>query len=139
MIRTSRGPAQTEQIAADLAATLCSGDCIALNGELGAGKTHFVHALVAALGGNPRTVSSPTYVLINIYPIAIGNLFHLDVFRLTGTEDLESIGFAELLDQPGIVVVEWASRVAELLPRRRIDVGIETLAPTSRRITIERR
>ena len=66
MKRTSTSVEQTETIAAELAATLRGGECVALDGELGAGKTQFVRGLVRALGGNPRSVSSPTFVLLNV-------------------------------------------------------------------------
>lgn len=137
---------QTEQIAADLAATLVGGEVIALHGELGAGKTQFVRGLVRGLGGNPLRVSSPTYVLLHIYaptPEAADTMrlpvFHLDAYRVGGADDFDAIGFGELLEQGGVVVVEWPSRVEELLPAGRTDVTIEPTGENSRRITIRRR
>jgi tRNA threonylcarbamoyladenosine biosynthesis protein TsaE len=84
--------------------------------RLGAGKTQFVRGLVAGLGGNARSVSSPTFVLLNIYESGRLKVFHLDAYRVSGADDFESIGFTELLDQRGVVVVEWADRVTALLP-----------------------
>lgn len=127
---------QTESIAADLAATLAGGECIALHGDLGAGKTQFVRGLVRGLGGNPRSVSSPTFVLLNIYETGRLAVYHLDAYRVHGAEDFESIGFWELLEQGGVVVVEWASRVKELIPGRHIEVKIESLDETRRSIEI---
>src|SRR5437762_6517870 len=106
MIRESQSVEQTEQIAADLARTLVGGEVVALDGELGAGKTQFVRGLVRGLGGDPRAVSSPTFVLLNIYDSGRLKLFHLDAYRITGPQDFEAIGFAELLEQKGVVVVE---------------------------------
>jgi tRNA threonylcarbamoyladenosine biosynthesis protein TsaE len=128
---------KTEAIAADLAARLRGGECVALFGELGAGKTQFVRGLAAALGANPRAVSSPTFVLLNIYRGGRLAVFHLDAYRVTGRGEFEGIGFAELLEQGGVVVVEWADRVAELLPQRRIDVRITATGESSRKISIE--
>ena len=129
--------AATARVAADLAARLSPGTCITLEGDLGAGKTTFVRALVAALGGNARDVSSPTYVLLHVYQTPRAIVYHLDAYRVGGADDLDAIGFAELLDQRGIVIVEWASRVADALPTHgRIDVRIESTSPTSRRFTI---
>lgn len=128
----------TEALAGELARTLVGGECIALEGELGAGKTQFVRGLLAGLGGDPRTVSSPTYVLLNVYETGRLTLYHLDAYRVGGSDDFESIGFSELLDQGGIVVVEWASRVKELLPQQSIHISIEHTAPDSRRININR-
>lgn len=124
MTRLSHNVAETESIAADLARTLAGGECIALNGELGAGKTQFVRGLVRGLGGEARAVSSPTFVLLNIYQTPRLAVYHLDAYRTHSPEDFESIGFAELLDQGGVVVVEWASRIAPLLPAKCINVEI---------------
>jgi len=134
----SHSVAQTEQIAAELAATLRPGDCLALHGDLGAGKTQFVRGLVRAYGGEPRAVSSPTFVLLNLYPTPRGTIFHLDAYRITGPADLEAIGFEELLQQNGLVVVEWASRAEALLPPATIHVTLTPTSPNSRRIDILR-
>ena len=137
MKRTSNSVAETEAVAAELAATLRGGECVALHGDLGAGKTQFVRGLVRGLGGNPRAVSSPTFVLLNVYDSGRLKVFHLDAYRVGGADDFESIGFGELLDQGGVVVVEWAQRVASLLPSGVIHVTITTAGPTHRAIEIE--
>jgi tRNA threonylcarbamoyladenosine biosynthesis protein TsaE len=127
---------ETQQFAGRLAAKLHGGECIALHGELGAGKTQFVRGLVAGLGGDPRTVSSPTYVLLHIYDSARLPIFHLDAYRVGGPEDFEAIGFSELLEQNGVVVVEWASRVQSLLPENCIHVMLETVDENTRAVQI---
>ena len=131
----SDSPKATEAIAADLAQLLRPGQCIALDGEVGAGKTQFVRGLLIGLGGRPRTVSSPTFVLLNVYDTGRLKLFHLDAYRI-GPDDLEAIGFSELLDQAGVVAIEWASRVAALLPPDRIHVTLESTGPAARKIQI---
>ena len=128
---------QTESIAMDLAARLRGGECVALHGNLGAGKTQFVRGLVRGLGGPPRAVSSPTFVLLNVYPGGRLTVYHLDAYRVGGAEDFEAIGFPELLEQGGVVVVEWAERVRELLPARCIAVRITPVGETARTIEIE--
>jgi tRNA threonylcarbamoyladenosine biosynthesis protein TsaE len=132
--------AATQRVARDLAITLIGGECIALHGDLGAGKTQFVRGLLTALGGNPRAVSSPTFVLLNVYDTPspkIQKIYHLDAYRVGGADDFEAIGFTELLDQQNaIVVVEWADRVVSLLPSQRIDVTITPTGLTNRRIEI---
>jgi len=128
---------ETEAIAGALARSLAGGECIALQGDMGAGKTQFVRGLVRALGANPRHVSSPTYVLLNVYPSGRLTVYHLDAYRVGGADDFEAIGFGELLEQGGVVVVEWPSRVAELLPVATIRVTIEPVGETSRRITMD--
>src|SRR6266446_6144022 len=101
MTYESDSVARTEAIAGEIAARLEGGACIALHGELGAGKTQFVRGLVRGLGGNPRSVSSPTFVLLNVYDTGRLPLYHLDAYRIHGADDFESIGFTELLDQNG--------------------------------------
>jgi tRNA threonylcarbamoyladenosine biosynthesis protein TsaE len=131
---------QTEAIAAELARTLAGGACVALSGELGAGKTQFVRGLVRGLGGNPRAVASPTFVLLNVYPAtppaARLTVYHLDAYRVHGPDDFEAIGFTELLDQGGVVVVEWPERVEDLLPPDCVRVRIEPIDESRRRIEI---
>ena len=127
----------TAAIAVGLAARLAPGTCVTLEGDLGAGKTTFVRALVTALGGDPRDVSSPTYVLLHTYATPCFAVHHLDAYRVGGADDLDAIGFGELLDRCDVVVIEWASRVSDALPNGgRIDVRISTLGPTSRRFEI---
>jgi len=128
---------QTEDIAAELAATLRGGECVALNGNLGAGKTQFVRGLVKGLGGPSRAVSSPTFVLLNVYPGGRLTVYHLDAYRVGGADDFEAIGFSELFEQGGIVVVEWAERVRSLLPAECISVDIEAVGETARILRIE--
>jgi tRNA threonylcarbamoyladenosine biosynthesis protein TsaE len=126
---------ETEAAGARLAGALRGGECVALYGDLGAGKTQFVRGLVKGLGGAGRVVSSPTFVLLNVYERGLRlAVYHLDAYRVSGSEELEAIGFAELLGQGGVVVVEWAQRVEDLLPAGRIDVQIEPVGETSRKI-----
>jgi tRNA threonylcarbamoyladenosine biosynthesis protein TsaE len=128
----------TEGVAAELATSLRGGECIAMYGELGAGKTQFVRGLVRGLNGPVRRVSSPTFVLLNVYDGGRLNVYHLDAYRVGG-QDFEAIGFAELLEQPGAVVaVEWAERIGDLLPVTRINVRIESVDEFRRAIRIER-
>ena len=140
----SHSVADTERIAAEVADALGltggRGGVIALEGDLGAGKTQFVRGLVKALGGDGRDVHSPTFVLLHDYPLANGrHLYHLDAYRVGGSEDFESIGFDELLsatDGGDVVAIEWPSRVADLLPPGTVRVEIVTLSPTARRLTL---
>src|SRR5205807_916546 len=110
VIHHSHSPEQTQAIAAEFAKSLRGGECIALHGELGAGKTQFVRGLVHGLGGDVRSVSSPTYVLLNVYDTGRPIVYHLDAYRVGGADDFDAIGFSELLEQEGVVVVEWPTR-----------------------------
>jgi tRNA threonylcarbamoyladenosine biosynthesis protein TsaE len=137
--RVSHSVAETEAIAAELARELRGGEVIALHGELGAGKTQFVRGLVRGLGGDPHAVSSPTFVLLNVYDTGRLRVYHLDAYRVSGPDDFEAIGFAELLDQGGVVAVEWPERIADLLPAPpwRIDVRLSASGPRTRQIVID--
>jgi tRNA threonylcarbamoyladenosine biosynthesis protein TsaE len=128
---------QTEAIAAELAKQLTGGEVIALEGDLGAGKTQFVRGLVKGLGGDGRAVSSPTYMLLNVYDRGRLTVFHLDAYRVGGADDFEAIGFSELLEQGGVVAVEWPGRVPALLPTQRIIVWITPTDESTRQIEIE--
>jgi len=134
---TSHSTAETESIAAHFARSLAGGECIALSGDLGAGKTHFVRGLVRGLGGVERSVSSPTFVLLNVYDTGRLKVFHLDAYRVRGADDFDAIGFSELLEQGGVVAVEWPQRVAELLPNQCVRVTLHTTGRRSRRIEID--
>src|SRR5438552_17211001 len=131
MTIVSHSVAETETIAAQLARQLHGGEVIALHGELGAGKTQFARGIVHGLGGDDRAVSSPTFVLLNVYDTPRGmKIFHLDAYRVAGPGDFEAIGFAELMEQNGVVIVEWPGRVQSLLPAgATINVHLETLSP----------
>src|SRR5688500_8584416 len=88
-IRTSHSVRETEDIAAELASTLIGGECVALHGDLGAGKPQFTRGVVRGLYGDAHTVSSPTFVLLNVYDTGRLKVFHLDAYRVTGAEDFE--------------------------------------------------
>lgn len=137
MTYTSDSVQQTESIAAEFASTLRGGECVALHGDLGAGKTQFVRGLVRGLGGPPRAVSSPTFVLLNVYPGGRLIVYHLDAYRVGGADDFEAIGFPELLEQGGVVVVEWAERVRALLPPNCVQIHITPTGKATRRIEMD--
>ena len=132
-------PEATRASASDLAQTLTPPTVIALYGDLGAGKTLFTQALARALGVTDP-VTSPTFTLINEYELPHGGrLFHVDVYRLNNAvPEAIALGLEELFDE-GIVVIEWADRIAPLLPDDRIDVHFEHVGDHQRRITIEDR
>ncbi len=114
------------------------GQVISLDGPLGTGKTQLVRGLAEGAGvADLSLVCSPTYVLLNIYNADQGKtgsrtVFHLDAYRIKSPEDFSAIGFDELLDQGGIVVVEWAERVADLLPADRLAIRGEWSGENSR-------
>lgn len=95
--------------------SLESGAVLALIGDLGAGKTHFVKGLAAGLGGE-LDVMSPTFTLVHEYPCARLPLFHFDLYRLDAEREVLEIGFHDYLEEDGVVVVEWADKFPDLFP-----------------------
>lgn len=104
------GPEGTARVAAALAPHLHAGDAVLLTGELAAGKTTFVSALVAALGSG-AAVSSPTFSLAQFYPTPGPRVLHVDTYRLTDLTEFRDLGLDEYLDEV-IALVEWADLVA---------------------------
>lgn len=100
-----------------LGATLRTGDVLALCGDLGAGKTHFVKGLAAGLGAD-ATVTSPTFTLIHEYSGGRLPLYHFDLYRLESENELLRIGFDDYLADGGVLAIEWAEKFPALLPPR---------------------
>jgi len=111
----SRSPTQTRRIGMRLGEMLIPGDVIGLEGNLGAGKTTLVQG-IASGWGSYDSVSSPTYVLVNVYRrLDRKQLFHLDAFRLKSPEEAIDLDIDAILDQ-GPLLVEWADKIEEALP-----------------------
>lgn len=139
MEATSTSEEETRQIARELAGSLKGGDVVALYGDLGAGKTVFAQGIAKALGIK-RQVLSPTFVFIRSYPLTIKPLtfYHIDLYRGQTPQDFQSLGLEDVFTNDSIVVIEWAEKIAEILPKKRIDVTIEPINETTRRIKIKR-
>lgn len=102
------------------------GDLIALTGDLGAGKTTLVKAIAEGLGIACGRVSSPTFALLAEHPHGRVPLYHLDVYRLTDPAQLYDLGFDDYLRRAdGLIVIEWAERVATELPDERLGIIID--------------
>lgn len=122
MQTVSDSPEQTRDWGRRVGSRLFPGAVVGLEGELGTGKTVFVQGLARGLGIQ-ETVNSPTFVLIQEYPRGRLPLFHVDAYRLECALELEFLGLDEILDQEGVTAVEWAGRLAVLLPPERLEVG----------------
>src|SRR5690625_3645954 len=129
----TKSTAETINIARKLGELVKSGDVIALEGDLGAGKTTFTKGLAEGLGVK-RVVNSPTFTIIKEYEGRIP-LYHMDVYRLEFSD--EDIGFDEYFYGQGVTVVEWATFIEEFLPSKRLNISIETESESSRRIICE--
>jgi tRNA threonylcarbamoyladenosine biosynthesis protein TsaE len=127
-------PEETEDLGAELSAKLSPNDVVALYGSLGTGKTCFVKGMARGLSVT-QPVKSPSFSIINEYTGEIP-LFHIDFYRLEKPAEIEDTGWREYLDSGGIVVIEWADRVKNMLPYKRIDVYFEILGKQTRRLEI---
>jgi tRNA threonylcarbamoyladenosine biosynthesis protein TsaE len=123
--------------AAALAATLRPGDVVALSGGLGAGKTTFVRAIVAALHGSDAAVSSPTFVFRQTYP-GTPPIEHLDVYRVDDPAEAADLGLEDAFAPDTVTVVEWPERVPGLVPPGAIRIAIEGSGERPRHVRIER-
>ena len=105
---------------------LSEGSVIGLTGPLGAGKTTLTRGIAQGLGIDPGyVVSSPTYTLLQIYPCGEKELYHLDLYRVSGSDDLDSTGYRDGVGKGKVLVVEWAERVPSVLPPENLQLLIE--------------
>ncbi|MFT7580470.1 MAG: tRNA threonylcarbamoyladenosine biosynthesis protein TsaE [Myxococcota bacterium] len=133
----SRSEADTHAFAAALSEALEPGDVVALEGTLGAGKTVLVRGVAKALGVTDG-VSSPTYALVNLYDGGRLGLAHLDLYRLGDPDELEAIGWRDLLQSDRVMLVEWPER-GDILIDATFVVRLEDLGPAIRRLSINAR
>jgi len=135
-IRTS-SESETRKFAARFAKLLTGQDVVALYGDLGAGKTVFVSAVAAALGV-PREagVRSPSYTLMNLYDGGSLAMAHLDLYRIDDTEELEALGYRDLLNGTTLVMIEWPERVPDLAGDVTWRVDLEEHGIEERQITL---
>lgn len=128
---------ETIQFGREFAAQLKPGDVICLEGDLGAGKTHFVKGIASFFGVKEDAVNSPTFTLINEYE-ASTPVFHFDCYRLKSEQEALEIGVEEYLYGDGISVVEWPQKIGNLLPPNSVWVTITHKSETEREIVIQK-
>ncbi|MFH1509179.1 MAG: tRNA (adenosine(37)-N6)-threonylcarbamoyltransferase complex ATPase subunit type 1 TsaE [bacterium] len=139
---TSRSINDTRALATKLAKDFKAGDLIALRGDLGGGKTTFSQSLIRSLGVKNRIVS-PTFVLMKRYKLPetfnnIKTVYHFDAYRISDREELKVIGWEEILDDKhGLVIVEWADKIADLLPKNSKWISFKFVKPDIRCIVTE--
>ncbi len=134
----SNSPSETENIGKALGKKLKNGVVIAFLGGLGMGKTCFTRGLALGLGSTD-TVTSPTFALVNEYLSGRLPLYHFDMYRISGWEDLYSTGFFDYIEQGGVLACEWSENIQNALPKNTIFVKFESLSDTERKITIQNR
>lgn len=130
---TTNGFKATQKLGHDFARSLLADaqgetlNVIALYGDLGSGKTTFVQGLAKGLGIEEKIIS-PTFIIVRCYRIknhesGIMNFYHIDLYRVESEKDIEGLGLEEILqDSQSIIVIEWAEKLKNLLPKKRIDI-----------------
>jgi tRNA threonylcarbamoyladenosine biosynthesis protein TsaE len=124
-------PDATRALGRLLGEILREGDFVALEGELGAGKTLLVRGVAEGAGAEPAT--SPTFALVNLYRGGRVLLQHLDLYRLSGRAELLALGFDDLLAEPAATLCEWADRADGALPPDRLEIRLEITGHETRR------
>jgi len=130
----SDSPEVTRELGEAVGRLIGGGGCVCLYGELGAGKTTFVQGLARGLDVKEKYITSPSFALVNEYR---GRLpfYHIDLYRLSGPEDLEAIGFSEYPGD-GVAAVEWPERAGGLIPEARLEVRVEYEGDNGRRVEL---
>lgn len=132
----TRSSGETERLGADIGSLLLPGYFLALQGELGGGKTCLTRGIVASLAPqSAHLVASPTYAIMNCYP-GDTPVYHFDFYRLTCDDDIVELGFEEFFYGEGVCVVEWSERLTELLPVDVLTLQFEYTGEDQRTITI---
>ncbi len=129
----SNSATQTKRLGVRLGELLQPGDLMCLEGDLGAGKTCLARGISRGWGAS-RSATSPTFTLVNEYRRTSDSLplFHVDCYRLRGPRDALEIGLDDVLDQPGVVMIEWPERIADILPSERLWITLRWSATTKR-------
>ncbi len=122
-IFTVKNPEETEKLAERFAKNAEPGTVIAMNGDLGAGKTTFTKALAKGLGIE-ETVTSPTFNIVKEYRGGRLPLYHFDVYRIEDPEEMYELGYEEYFYGEGVCAVEWAEKIEELIPADAVRIQI---------------
>ncbi len=135
----SNGPEETLRCGFTLGGRLKRGDTVCLFGELGSGKTTMVKGIAAALGIPERSITSASFTIIAEYTGQVDNMavpfYHIDLYRIGGPDELDSLGVEEYIGKDGISVIEWAERMGAV--EDCISVKLEILGEEKREIIIE--
>lgn len=129
-------PAATDAFGARLAASLRAGDVVALRGGLGAGKTALARAVIRARAGAPIEVPSPTFTLLQHYPLHGLEVWHADLYRLADPDEASELGLDEAWEA-GAVLIEWPDRLGPDLPADRLDLTLAVTGEESRALAVE--
>lgn len=131
----TRFPEETQALAERFSVQLKGNEVIALTGEMGAGKTQFVHGLARGLQVPDGSVASPSFVLIREYRGRL-TIHHSDLFRLEGLPETVNVGLEEFYDDGGVTVIEWANKIPGILPEQFLEIRFEVTDPETRKLLL---
>lgn len=132
----SENPEETFFIGKTIGENLTVNDIVALVGDLGTGKTSLTQGIARGIGvPEENRITSPSFTLINEYQGRL-NLYHFDLYRLTGTRDIEDMGYEEYLFGEGVSVIEWADKIKDILPEQTMFISFKYLDENKREIVI---
>jgi len=132
LLQLTFSPEETERLGFELGMSINEPVVIALRGDLGVGKTVFARGIAKGLGVDER-ISSPSFVIMKNYKGRLP-VYHIDLYRVFSSED---VPFTEdIMNSDGVVIIEWAERILDMLPEERIDVRIEIAGENRRRVWI---
>lgn len=141
----SKSTKQTQKIATTLAKKIKGGEVLCFYGDLGAGKTTFIQAFAKALGVK-ENITSPTFVLMKKYPFSAKatkgkphkmNFYHMDAYRLSDPQEALDLGLEEIWEEKeNVIAIEWADKINDILPWKKIDICFSHEGDEKRKITI---
>ena len=133
---TTHSVDETRNLGKTIGAMVTAGTVLALFGDLGSGKTSFVQGLARGLEvPDEYYITSPSYTLINEYPGRFP-LFHVDLYRIASSVEIEDIGLYDILNDNGVVAIEWADRIQKDLPTNHVTLQFEIIDDKTRKISI---
>lgn len=129
---------ETRVLGRKLANKLKNGDFLALYGNLGSGKTTFIQGLAQGLGVKRRIIS-PTFIIIRQYNLEKSTFFHIDLYRTQKPDDILGLGIDQIIaSKNSIIALEWAEKLGDFLPKKRIDIKFNYLNENEREIKISK-
>lgn len=135
-IFTTNSRIETEALGEKIALETVKSTVFAMKGDLGAGKTCFTAGFAKGMDYK-GDVCSPTFAIVNEYRGGRMDIYHFDMYRVTGWEDLYSTGYFEALESGGVLIVEWSENIESALPESHRVITIECISENERRITVE--
>lgn len=140
----TKSAAQTKKVGEGIAQKIKNGGVVCLYGDLGAGKTTLVQGIARGLGIK-RQIVSPTFIIIRQYKIKIQKtkvnyLWHIDLYRLQNIDEAKEIGIEEIVADPeNITLIEWPEKIESILPKKRMEIKLQTVSEKERKLEIIRR